>query len=183
MGTAGFNTGIAIRPPKHTYGRIASRSGLVLKHNIETKAGVIDADYTGNITVILHNFSNKPYTVKKGDRIAQLILEQHKIVQTKEATSLPTTNRGTNGFGSTGQNIIKATSTPSIPENIDLPDIDLTDIPPKFTMQIQISPTGTHETLGLITKTTKEGVIITDCKKSTPSRKYQSGDNILKMES
>ena len=171
LGTAGFSTGIAIRPPKNTYGRIASRSGLVLKHNIETKAGVIDADYTGDITVILHNFSKEPYTVKKGDRIAQLILEQHKNAQTKEAQILPTTDRGSDGFGSTGQNTIKATTTPLTPHNIDLPDIDLTDIPPNFTMQIKISPTGTHETLGLITTTTKEGVIIKECKKSTPSAK------------
>ena len=69
-GTMGFDTGIAITPPPQTYGRIASRSGLVAKHNVETKAGVIDADYTGTLRVILHNFGSKPYTVEKGDRIA-----------------------------------------------------------------------------------------------------------------
>ena len=98
-------------------------------------------------------------------------MEQHKTVPTNRVDKLPTTNRGNNGFGSTGTHNINKTSTSESADNIDLPDIDLTEIPPTFTMDIKISPTGKHETLGLITTTTKEGVIITNCEKSTPSAK------------
>ena len=100
-GTMGFDTGIAITPPPQIYGRIASRSGLVAKHNVGTKAGVIDADYTGTLKIILHNFGSKSYTVEKGDRIAQLILEQHKLPPVQTITNLKETTRGDKGFAST----------------------------------------------------------------------------------
>ena len=63
-------TGIAIGLPKGTYGRIASRSGLASKNGIEVGAGVIDADYTGELKVLLRNYSTTDYQIRKDDRIA-----------------------------------------------------------------------------------------------------------------
>ena len=95
-------TGIAITPPKGTYGRIALRSGMVVKHQIAVNAGVIDSDYTGEIKVVLVNMSHQDYGIQKGDRIAQLITE--KIVESNcyQVTKLGKTDRGQQGFGSTG---------------------------------------------------------------------------------
>ena len=95
------DTGISMRFPSNTYGRIASRSGLTIKNHIETKAGVIDPDYMGTIKIVLFNFGTNEFTVKKGERIAQLILENFTSVQLSEQTILPKTKRGTAGFGST----------------------------------------------------------------------------------
>jgi dUTP pyrophosphatase len=64
---------ISITPPQGMYIQIMPRSGLAYKHGIDTKAGVIDRDYTGNIQVILHNAGNEPFTITKGDRVAQII--------------------------------------------------------------------------------------------------------------
>lgn len=96
-------TDIAISCPAGTYGRIAPRSGLAHKHFIDVGAGVIDADYSGNVGVILFNHSDKDFVVNKGDRIAQLILEQiEHDIEVEEVENLTETNRGENGFGSTG---------------------------------------------------------------------------------
>lgn len=69
-------TGIAISVPCGTYGRIAPKFGLAANHCIDVGAGVIDPDYRGEVKVLLINNSNTPFEVKRGDRIAQLILEQ-----------------------------------------------------------------------------------------------------------
>jgi len=98
-------TGITIQLPPGTYGRIAPRSGLAVKHGLDTLAGVIDPDYTGEIKVVLQNLDvNQPFVIRPGYRIAQLILEQcvtPEVVEV-EATVTPTTQRGDAGFGSTG---------------------------------------------------------------------------------
>jgi dUTP pyrophosphatase len=89
--------------PHGTYGRIAPRSGLTWKNSIDIGAGVIDEDYLGNIGVILFNHSDIDFPVKKGDRIAQLILE--RIIpdaEIVEVDNLQETARGIGGFGSTG---------------------------------------------------------------------------------
>lgn len=88
--------------PEGTYGRVAPRSGLAWKNFIDVGAGVIDQDYRGNVGVILFNHSDTPFEIKKGDRIAQLILERivHPVVV--EADTLSDTDRGAGGFGSTG---------------------------------------------------------------------------------
>lgn len=93
---------MAIGCPEGTYGRIAPRSGLAWKHSIDVGAGVIDADYRGNVGVILFNFSDKDFEVKKGDRIAQLILEKISYCDIVETSDLDDTSRGEGGFGSTG---------------------------------------------------------------------------------
>ena len=96
---------IKILMPNGVYGRIASRSGLAVKHNIEVGAGVIDADYQGEIMVVLRNFSNDDYSIKKGDRIAQLILENYMNCDISECNNIndivSVSKRGTGGFGST----------------------------------------------------------------------------------
>lgn len=99
-----ISTGIAIRLPNGTYGRIAPRSGLAVKHGIQVGAGVIDADYRGELKVLLFNHSkNHQFQVSAGDRIAQLICEKYEtpgIIQVFDLDE--TTERGRDGFGSTG---------------------------------------------------------------------------------
>ena len=95
-------TGIAIKVPFGTYGRIAPRSGITVKHNVHVGAGVIDADYTGEIRVVLCNNGKNPVTFQAFDRVAQLILEQIVISEVREVAELGETARGSGGFGSTG---------------------------------------------------------------------------------
>ena len=97
-------TDIQISLPPNTYGRIASRSGLSIKHSVEVGAGVIDRDYRGNIGVVLRNHSRRPFVVGLGDRIAQLIVEKNDPVVMEEVDELEVTKRGQSGFGSTGMN-------------------------------------------------------------------------------
>jgi dUTP pyrophosphatase len=85
-----------------TDGRIAPRSGLAAKHSIDTGAGVIDADYRGQVKVILFNFSETDFAIKQGDRIAQLILERIYTPDVAVVEKLAETVRGGGGFGSTG---------------------------------------------------------------------------------
>jgi len=80
----------------------APRSGLAWKHSIDVGAGVIDADYRGDVGVILFNLSDKDFEVKRGDRIAQLILERIAIAVVEEVDDLDVSVRGAGGFGSTG---------------------------------------------------------------------------------
>ena len=88
--------------PEGTYGRVAPRSGLALKHSIDVGAGVIDADYRGEVGVILFNFGTKDFEIKEGDRIAQLVLEKIELSEVLEVQELDETVRGEGGFGSTG---------------------------------------------------------------------------------
>eukprot|EP00906_Rhabdomonas_costata_P025826 RCo036884 len=103
-------TDLAIAVPPGTYGRVAPRSGLAAKHHIATGAGVIDEDYRGNVGVVLFNHAKTDFQVKKGDRIAQLVLERIVTPEVEERVELPETARGAGGFGSTG---VAASSSPS----------------------------------------------------------------------
>lgn len=96
-----IDTGISIRVPSGTYGRIAPRSS-VSKKGILVNAGVIDRDYRGPVKVMVHNLSNNDYVINKNDRIAQLILEQIKTPPVELVEELDDTERGDGGFGSTG---------------------------------------------------------------------------------
>jgi dUTP pyrophosphatase len=100
------STGVSIELPPGTYGRIAPRSGLAVKHGLDVGAGVIDADYQGEIKVVLFNLDTRhPFIIKPGYRIAQLILENHTIAEVHEVPSENTnlvSVRGEEGFGSTG---------------------------------------------------------------------------------
>lgn len=101
------STGLAVAIPENTYLRIAPRSGLAAKHSIDVLAGVVDADYRGEIKVILVNLGRGSFTINKGDRIAQAILEKCVIAEVIETNDLDQTERGINGFGSTGIEGIK----------------------------------------------------------------------------
>lgn len=99
-----ISTGLFVAMPTGTYGRIAPRSGLAFKFGANILAGVIDADYRGEIKVLMTTLTEFP--VKKGDRIAQLILEKYLshavLVEVGVITNLDITERGAGGFGSTG---------------------------------------------------------------------------------
>lgn len=102
VGRAIVGTGITVVLPPGVYGRVAPRSGLAAKHCINVGAGVIDPDYTGEIKVILFNHGLKDFEIKKGDRIAQLILERCETPPIEEISIVDDTERGSGGFGSTG---------------------------------------------------------------------------------
>ena len=101
-GKALAKTDLAIAVPEGTYGRIAPRSGLAWKHFIDVGAGVVDADYRGNVGVVLYNHSDVDFEIKAGDRVAQLVLEKIATPDVVELESLDETDRGAGGFGSTG---------------------------------------------------------------------------------
>src|SRR5690242_6328036 len=75
-GRKAVRTGFAIAVPPGLYGRVAPRSGLALKHGIDVLAGVVDADYRGEVLCLLANLGEKDFIIKTGDRIAQLIIEK-----------------------------------------------------------------------------------------------------------
>ena len=95
-------TDLSIAVPPGTYGRVAPRSGLAVKHFIDVGAGVIDEDYRGNVGVVLFNHGSADFDVKRGDRIAQLVLERIVTPEVVEVERLDETQRGEGGFGSTG---------------------------------------------------------------------------------
>lgn len=98
-------TGIAIQIPKGYAGFVQPRSGLALKHGMSVlnTPGLIDSKYRGEIKVILINLDkHKPFIINKGDRIAQLVIQNIAEVAFVEVTELDETSRGDGGFGSTG---------------------------------------------------------------------------------
>ena len=97
------STGISLQIPDGYYGRVAPRSGLAVKNGIDVLAGVIDSGYRGVVGVVLYNTDKeKSFEVKKGDRIAQIIFEQHWNFSFKETDDLIDSERSINGFGSSG---------------------------------------------------------------------------------
>ncbi|MBT7010692.1 MAG: dUTP diphosphatase [Flavobacteriaceae bacterium] len=101
-----IKTGLYIELPKSYEAQVRSRSGLALKKGITVlnSPGTIDADYRGEIGVILINLSNEKFNISTGDRIAQLVVSKHERVDWELSKSLDQTNRGDRGFGSTGLN-------------------------------------------------------------------------------
>ncbi|MEP7340762.1 MAG: dUTP diphosphatase [Acidobacteriota bacterium] len=95
-------TGLAVEIPQGFYGRVAPRSGLAVKYGMDTLAGVIDADYRGELRVLLINLGSEMASFQAGDRIAQLIVEQAAACDYTWAENLAGTERGEGGFGSTG---------------------------------------------------------------------------------
>ena len=102
-GKALLLTDLAVQLPQNCYGRIASRSGLAFNNFIEVAGGVVDQDYTGNVGVILYNHSDQDYTVRVGDKIAQLICEVIMYPSVVEIFKLQNTQRNVGGLGSTGR--------------------------------------------------------------------------------
>lgn len=97
-------TGLHIALPDGYEAQIRPRSGLALKHGISmvNTPGTIDADYRGEIGLIMINFGQAPFTVNRGDRVAQMIINQIVQVRLEPAASLEETDRSAGGFGSTG---------------------------------------------------------------------------------
>ncbi|EID76459.1 dUTP diphosphatase [Imtechella halotolerans] len=97
-------TGLFIELPIGYEAQVRPRSGLAAKYGITVlnAPGTVDADYRGEIGVILVNLSNQSFTVENGERIAQLVIAKHERAQWEEVQELSETTRGTGGFGSTG---------------------------------------------------------------------------------
>ena len=93
-------TQIKLQIPLGYYGRLASKSGLAILHQLHVGAGVIDPDYTGEVMVLLINTASRVYNIAKGAPIAQLILEKISIPLLKEVKELLPTTRGAQGCGS-----------------------------------------------------------------------------------
>ena len=106
-----IGTGSDIGRLPNTYGRIAPRSGLALKHSLAVNAGVIDADYTGEMKLILVILGNKEYEIHKGDKIAQLKVERIASEEAVLVENLETTERGTKGFGSSDMELTNQVGT------------------------------------------------------------------------
>lgn len=96
------STGIAIQMPEHFAGLIWPRSGLSVKKGIDVLAGVIDSGYRGEIMVCLYNTSDENVSITTGDRIAQIIFQEVPRVTMTVHSSLGSSQRGDNGFGSSG---------------------------------------------------------------------------------
>ena len=97
-------TGLYLELRRSYEAQIRPRSGLAYKHGISivNSPGTIDADYRGEIKVLLVNLSDQSFTVEDGERIAQMVIAKHETVEWQEATVLSETERGAGGYGSTG---------------------------------------------------------------------------------
>ncbi|MBQ27065.1 MAG: dUTP diphosphatase [Nitrospiraceae bacterium] len=102
IGRALIPTGIAIAIPVGCVGRIGSRSGLSVRHNLEVGAGWIDPDYRGEVMVELKNLGAEPFQVEQGARMAQLFVLNGANINIEIVDTLPKTERSDSGFGSTG---------------------------------------------------------------------------------
>ena len=98
-------TGLFFALPPGYEAQIRPRSGLAAKHGIGVvnTPGTVDADYRGEVGVILINLSNEPYTIKDGERVAQMVVIRHETIAWEEVTVLDETARGAGGFGHTGK--------------------------------------------------------------------------------
>ncbi|WP_127495785.1 MULTISPECIES: dUTP diphosphatase [Paenibacillus] len=97
-------TGLAMAMPPQVEAQVRPRSGLAFKHGITclNSPGTIDADYRGEVKVLLINLGQEPFTINRGERIAQMVIQQLPEIAIAEADELPDTVRGTGGFGHTG---------------------------------------------------------------------------------
>jgi dUTP pyrophosphatase len=100
---AAVATALRVAIPRGHVGLVWPRSGLAVRHGIDTLAGVIDSDYRGEVRVVLVNHGREPFRIGKGDRIAQLLVQRAPQVVFASVASLDETPRGSAGFGSTGR--------------------------------------------------------------------------------
>lgn len=98
-------TGLYIELPVGFEAQVRPRSGLAAKHGVTVlnSPGTIDADYRGEIKVIIVNLSDEPYNIQHGDRIAQMIISRHETIEWEQIEVLNTSGRGAGGFGHTGK--------------------------------------------------------------------------------
>jgi dUTP pyrophosphatase len=108
-------TGLAFELPVGLEAQVRPRSGLAVQHGVTVlnSPGTIDADYRGEVSVILINHSDTTFTIRRGDRIAQMILAPVTRVRLVETKALSTTGRGAGGFGSTGIAPVKQSKKPA----------------------------------------------------------------------
>lgn len=99
-------TGLAIALPIGYEAQVRPRSGLAINHGVTVinSPGTVDADYRGEIKVILGNLGNETFTIERGMRIAQMVIAKHEFVEWESVEDLEETSRGAGGFGSTGSN-------------------------------------------------------------------------------
>jgi dUTP pyrophosphatase len=111
-------TGFSIAVPEGYEAQVRPRSGLALEHGIvlPNAPGTIDADYRGEVKVIMLNAGEKPFTVRRGDRIAQVVIAPVAQAEWEEISSLDATRRGSGGFGHTGR---RAPGSPARPGGIE----------------------------------------------------------------
>lgn len=101
--SAVIDTGVHIAIPEGYFGKLESKSGLNVNHNVVCLGGVIDCGYTGSIKVKLYNLGDEPMTFKRGNKVVQLIIQPCLLPDLLVVDSLGDTERGDNGFGSTGE--------------------------------------------------------------------------------
>lgn len=102
-GSVAFDTGVHVGFPAGYYGKLESKSGLNVKYGVVSLGGVIDENYTGSIVAKLYNMTDEPYTVKKGDKVVQMVVQAYAAPKIELVTELEDTDRGEKGFGSTGR--------------------------------------------------------------------------------
>ena len=99
---AAVATGVRLEIPPGHVGLVWPRSGLAVRHGIDTLAGVIDSDYRGELKVVLVNHGDEPFRIAPGDRVAQLLVQRVERVRFTATEQVAVTARGSGGFGSTG---------------------------------------------------------------------------------
>ncbi len=104
-------TGIAMKIPYGYYGRIAPRSGFSVKTGLIINAGVIDSDYRGEVKILFQNHSNKYININNCEKVAQIIIEKIAHCNIIETDNLDDTERGSGGFGSTGDGLTTTNKT------------------------------------------------------------------------
>ncbi len=102
-GRVAVATGLRVQIPEGHVGLVWPRSGLALRHGIDTLAGVIDSDYRGELRVVLVNHGHEPFRIESGDRVAQLLIQPVTRARFVRTPNLSETARGAQGFGSTGR--------------------------------------------------------------------------------
>lgn len=102
---AAVPTGLVLEVPPGCEAQVRPRSGLALDHGVTVAnaPGTIDSDYRGEVAVLLVNLGSEPYTVRRGDRVAQLVVARVESVDWEESDELSASERGAGGFGSTGR--------------------------------------------------------------------------------
>ncbi len=102
-GRAAVATGLRLEIPPGHVGLVWPRSGLAVRHGIDTLAGVVDSDYRGEVRVVLVNHGEEPFRIARGDRIAQLLIQRVEQALFRPGAQLEASSRGEGGFGSTGR--------------------------------------------------------------------------------
>ena len=102
-GSVTIDTGVHMRIPAGSFGKLESKSGLNVNNSVVSLGGVIDSGYTGSIVAKLYNMSDTPYEINQGDKVVQIIIQPCAAVSFAKAKKFPKTSRGSNGFGSTGR--------------------------------------------------------------------------------